>query len=247
MIKDKVVVITGASSGFGKNTALLLAEKGAKVVLGARRESRLQKVASEINANGGDSTYLVTDVKDHKQVTALADKAIATYGRIDVWINNAGVMPQGLFIENQLEDWENAIDINIKGVLNGISASLPYMQKQKCGQIINISSVAGVMAHAGTGVYSATKWAVRAISESLREEMADMDGNLRVTIISPGSFKTELMNSMNNDNFKSGVEDFYNKFAITPERVAQTIAESIDLPDDTSWNEVIIRPTKQVV
>lgn len=247
MIKNKVVVITGASSGFGRSTALLLAKNGAKLVLGARRENRLQELVSEITVAGGEAVYAVTDVTKQENVEALSQTALAHFGRIDVWINNAGIMPQGLFMDNDVAEWEAAIDLNIKGVLYGISASLPQMAKQQSGHIINLASVAGVMAHAGTGVYSATKWAVRAISEALREETAQMDGDIRVTILSPGAFNTELVNSVHNDKFQAGVEDFYAKVGITADRVATTIRQAIDLPDDTSWNEVIIRPTKQVL
>ncbi|WP_315583601.1 SDR family oxidoreductase [Actinomyces viscosus] len=244
---SKVVVITGASSGFGQAAARLLAQRGNKVVVAARRESRLQALVDEIRGSGGEAAYAVVDMTDSAQVEGLAQLAIDTFGAIDVWVNNAGVMPQGMFLERQIDNWDAAIDLNVKGVLYGIAAALPRMAEQKSGHIINIASVAGVMAHAGTGVYSATKWAVRAISEALREEAAQLDGNIRVTIMSPGAFETELASSVNNPNFQAGVDAFYEQFAVPAERVAATIVQAIELPEDSSWNEVIIRPTKQVL
>jgi NADP-dependent 3-hydroxy acid dehydrogenase YdfG len=247
MVNSKVVVITGASSGIGEATAKILAKDGAKLVLGARRESRLQDLVKEVKELGGEAVYLVTDVTKVGEVEALANLAVDTFGRIDVWMNNAGIMPQSLLKQKKIEDWDSMIDINIKGTLYGIGAALPYMEKQKAGHFINISSIAGHIAHAGSAVYSATKWAVRAISESLREEMANDQSNVRVTIVSPGAINTELLESVTDHQFKSNFEDFYETFGIPVERVALTIKQSIDLPNDATWNEVIIRPTKQVM
>lgn len=245
MSKEKVIVIAGASSGMGEATAKLLAGRGDKVVLGARRESRLQDIVDDIKQNGGDAIYAVTDVKNDSEVENLAKVAVNHYGRIDVWINAAGIMPQSLFIQKKIQDWDNMIDINIKGTLYGIGAALPYMAKQKSGQIINISSIAGHIAGPMSGVYSATKFAVRAVSESLRQEMAQAETNVRVTMISPGAVDTGLLNSITDENVKAGTAEFYKNFSIPVDRVAQTIAQSIDLPADTAWNEVIIRPTSQ--
>lgn len=192
MSKTKVVVITGASSGISKATAKLLAEDGAKVVLGARRENKLQEIATEIEKLGGEAAYQSTDVTDDDQVESLAKLAIDKFGRIDVWVNNAGIMPQSILSEKKIDDWNNMIDINVKGTLYGIGAAIPYMDKQKSGHIINVSSVAGHTAHQGSAVYSATKYAVRAISESLRQEMVDAKNNVRVTVISPGAINTVL-------------------------------------------------------
>lgn len=246
MIKDKVVVITGASSGIGEAVGKALALKGAKVVLGARRTERLQKIVTEIENNGGQAVYHQTDVTSNQEMEALVKKAIDTFGRVDVLLNNAGIMPQSLLSAKKIGDWDNMIDINIKGTLYGIGAVLPYMNEQKSGQIINISSVAGHYAHVGGAVYSATKWAVRAISESLREEMAQAENNVRVTIISPGAIQTDLLSSVTDDQLKENFEKFYENYGISVERVVRTIEQAIDLPEDTTWNEVIIRPTKQV-
>lgn len=160
----KVIVITGASSGIGEATAKLLASKGNKVVLGARREERLQKIVKDIEQSGGQATYLATDVSELEQVKALAQKAIDTYGRLDVWMNNAGLMPHSEFIKGRVEDWNRMIDINLRGVLYGINAALPQMRKQQSGQFINIASVAAHAVHSGGGVYSATKAGVWMIS-----------------------------------------------------------------------------------
>lgn len=244
---SKVIVITGASSGIGEATAKILAKDGAKLVLGARRKDRLEKLAEEVKELGGEAVYLVTDVTKVEEVEALGKLAIDTFGKIDVWLNNAGIMPQSMLEEKRISDWDATIDINIKGVLYGIGTALPYMKSQKSGHIINISSVAGHIAHAGGAVYSASKWAVRAISESLREEVAQMEGNIRTTIISPGAINTELTKSVTNEAVRGNIEVFYEQYAIPVERVALTIKQAIDLPEDASWNEVIIRPTKQVL
>lgn len=245
MNKSKVVVITGASSGIGEATAKLLAKNGNKVVLGGRRVPRLQEITGNITDLGGNAIYLPTDVTKDDEVEALAKLAVDKFGRIDVWINCAGVMPQSLLSQKKIKDWDNMIDINIKGTLYGIGAALSYMMKQKSGQIINISSVAGHIVGPMSAVYSATKYAVRAISEGLRQEMAQAQSNVRVTLISPGAVNTELINSVTDKQIKEGIEEFYKNFSIPVDRVAKTIQQSIDLPADAAWNEVIIRPTTQ--
>lgn len=246
-IQDKVVVITGASSGIGEATAKLLAKDGAKLVLGARRENLLQNLVKEVDGLGGEAVYAVVDVTKVEQVEGLAKLAMDRFGKIDVWLNNAGIMPQSLLKQKKIEDWDAMIDINIKGTLYGIGAALPFMEAQKSGHIINISSIAGHVAHVGSSVYSATKWAVRAISESLREEMAQAETNVRVTIISPGAINTELLEPITDEDVKSNTKEFYKNFGIPAERVALTIKQAIDLPEDAAWNEVIIRPTKQLM
>jgi NADP-dependent 3-hydroxy acid dehydrogenase YdfG len=247
MSESKVIVITGASSGIGEATAKILASDGNKLVLGARRESRLQDLVNEVKKLGGEAVYAITDVTKVEEVEALAKLAMDTFGRIDVWLNNAGIMPQSLLKQKKIADWNNMIDINIKGTLYGIGAALPYMHEQQSGHIINISSVAGHVAHAGSSVYSATKWAVRAISESLREEEAQGQTNVRVTIVSPGAINTELLDSVTDEEFQNNFKEYYENFGIPVERVALTIKHAIDLPSDASWNEVIIRPTRQVL
>lgn len=246
MTESKVIVIAGASSGIGEASAKLLAKNGNKLVLGARREGNLKKIVSQIQSNNGEAVYQVTDVTNNQQVESLVKLAITTFGRIDVMINSAGIMPHSLLKDKRIQDWDRMIDINIKGTLYGVGAVLPYMNEQKFGQIINISSVAGHYAHAGGAVYSATKWAVRAISESLREEVAQSGSNIRVTIVSPGAINTELLSSVTDPALKENYEQFYENFGISADRVATTIQQAIDLPADAAWNEVIIRPTKQV-
>lgn len=246
MTESKVIVIAGASSGIEEASAKLLAKNGNKLVLGARREGNLKEIVNQIQSNNGEAVYQVTDVTNNQQVESLVKLAITTFGRIDVMINSAGIMPHSLLKDKRIQDWDRMIDINIKGTLYGVGAVLPYMNEQKFGQIINISSVAGHYAHAGGAVYSATKWAVRAISESLREEVAQSGSNIRVTIVSPGAINTELLSSVTDPALKENYEQFYENFGISADRVATTIQQAIDLPADAAWNEVIIRPTKQV-
>lgn len=246
MTESKVIVITGASSGIGEASAKLLAAKGNKVVLGARREEQLKQIVEEIKADNGEALYQVTDVTDSEDVEKLVKLAVDTFGRIDVLINSAEIMPHSPLKDKRINDWDQMIDINIKGTLYGIGAALSYMNEQKAGQIINISSVAGHYAHAGGAVYSATKWAVRAISESLREEVAQDGSNIRVTIVSPGAINTELLSSVTDPKLKKNYQQFYDSFGISVDRVATTIQQAIDLPADAAWNEIIIRPTKQV-
>ncbi|MCI1688462.1 MAG: SDR family oxidoreductase, partial [Schleiferilactobacillus harbinensis] len=174
---SKVIVITGASSGIGEATAKLLAKQGNPVVLAARRASRLQAIVKDIEAAGGQAAYQETDVTDRQQVQSLADFALSKFGKIDVWMNNAGLMPQSTFDQLKVDEWDRMVDVNIKGVLYGIAAALPVMRKQQSGQFINLSSVAGHVVHAGSGVYAGTKFAVRAISDGLRQEEAAADSH----------------------------------------------------------------------
>jgi NADP-dependent 3-hydroxy acid dehydrogenase YdfG len=182
-IEGKIVVITGASSGLGEAAARLLSSQGATVVLGARRVNRIASLAKELNDAGGKALAIETDVTDFGQVKRLVDTAVETYGRIDVMLNNAGLMPHSPLERLKIDDWNRTIDVNIKGVLYGIAAALPHMKQQKAGQIINVSSVAGHKVNPGGAVYSATKHAVRALSEGLRQEVKPY--NIRTTVISP--------------------------------------------------------------
>lgn len=243
--ESKVIVITGASSGIGEATAKFLAGRGDKVVLGARREDRLQKLTDEIKAAGGSAVYRTTDVTSRSEVEALAQLALDEYGQIDVWVNNAGLMPQSTFDKLKVDEWERMIDVNIKGVLYGIAAALPSMRERKSGQFINLSSVAGHKTHPGGGVYSGTKYAVRAISEALRQEEAVAKSNIRVTIVSPGAIATELPNSITDQDLRQGIDQLYEAVAISADRIAETIAFAMDAPVDTSMNEIIVRPTIQ--
>ena len=242
-IAGKVVVITGASSGLGEATARYLAERGATVVLGARRAERLQTLVDELTRMGGKATAFVTDVTDAAQVQALVDAAVEKYGRIDVILNNAGVMPHSPLERRKIDDWNRTIDINIKGVLYGISAALPHMQRQKSGHIINVSSVAGHRVGPGSAVYAATKTAVRVISEGLRQEVKPW--NIRTTIISPGAVATELPNSITEADVAKGIGQFYEQYAIGADSFARVVAFAIGQPEDVDINEILFRPTRQ--
>lgn len=242
---SKVIVITGASSGIGEATATLLASQGNKVVIAARREDRIAKMVEEIKANGGEAAYKVTDVTKREQVEALVEFTISTYGQIDVWMNNAGIMPSSNFADYNYEEWEAMIDINIKGVMYGIGAALPKMRERKTGHFINISSIAGHHVWPGGGIYSGTKFAVRAMSEALRQEEALARSNIRVTNVSPGAIETELVETISNPAAKASMQALYDAYQIPASRVADTIAFAINSPEDTGLNEIIIRPTIQ--
>ncbi|HYT66741.1 MAG TPA: SDR family oxidoreductase [Vicinamibacterales bacterium] len=242
-IAGKVVVITGASSGLGEATARYLADRGAIVVLGARRAERLQALADDIARNGGKASAVVTDVTDPAQIQALVDAAVERHGRVDVILNNAGVMPHSPLERRKIDDWNRTIDINIKGVLYGIAAALPHMQRQKSGHIINVSSVAGHKVGKNNAVYAATKTAVRVISEGLRQEVKPW--NLRTTIISPGAVATELPNSITEADVAKGIGAFYEEYAISAESFARAVAFAIGQPEDVDINEILFRPTRQ--
>lgn len=243
-IKGKVVVITGASSGLGEATARHLSAQGASVVLGARRIERLQSLADELNNLGGMALAMQTDVTDPEQVQQLVDKAVETYGRVDVIINNAGLMPHSPLERRKIDDWNRTIDVNIKGVLYGIAAVLPYMQEQKSGHIINVSSVAGHKVSPGGAVYSATKHAVRVISEGLRQEVKPY--NIRTTVISPGAVDTELPSSATEADVAENLQQFYDEYAIPADSFARAVAFAMSQPEDVDVNEILFRPTRQV-
>jgi NADP-dependent 3-hydroxy acid dehydrogenase YdfG len=242
-IAGKVVVITGASSGLGEATARFLAARGATVVLGARRTDRLDGLVTAIAKNGGKAFARATDVTDAAQVHALIDAAVQQYGRVDVLVNNAGVMPHSPLERRKIADWDRTIDVNVKGVLYGIAAALPHMQRQKSGHIINVSSVAGHRVGPGSAVYAATKTAVRVISEGLRQEVKPW--NLRTTIISPGAVATELPTSITEADIATGIGQFYEQYAIAPNSFARAVAFAISQPEDVDVNEILFRPTRQ--
>ena len=243
-IKGKVVVITGASSGLGEASARLLSSQGARVVLGARRVDRLQALAGEIARQGGEALALATDVTDRAQVQRLVDRAVDAFGRIDVMINNAGLIPHSPIVRLKVDDWDRMVDVNLKGVLYGIAAALPTMQRQMSGHFINVSSVAGHKVSVNGAVYSATKHAVRALSEGLRQEIKDW--NIRTTIISPGAVATELPGSATEADIEKGLHDFYEANAISADSFARAFAFAISQPDDMDVNEILFRPTRQV-
>ncbi|MEK3675157.1 MULTISPECIES: SDR family oxidoreductase [unclassified Paenibacillus] len=242
-IENKVVVITGASSGIGEAAALLLAERGAKVVLGARGADRLAALAARIVNNGGEAVYASTDVRQREDLSRLVALACERYGKIDVFVSNAGVMPISPLDDLRVEDWEDMIDVNIKGVLYGIAAALPVFREQGFGHFVNTASTAGHKTVPNQSVYSGTKFAVRAISEGLRQEAGD---KLRVTIISPGIVKTGFTDSVTDPAVRDQLAAVRDKLAMTPDAVARAIAYAIEQPDNIDVNEIVIRPTAQV-
>lgn len=243
-IEGKIVVITGASSGLGESTARLLSAQGASVVLGARRVDRLRSLVDELTGSGGKALSVSTDVTYLDQVKKLVDAAVQTYGRIDVMINNAGLMPQSPLERLKVDEWNQLIDVNIKGVLYGIAAALPYMKQQKAGHIINVSSVAGHKVGPGFAVYAATKHAVRALSEGLRQEVKPY--NIRTTVISPGAVATELPNTTTETDIAEKVRKSY-EIAIPAESFARAVAFVISQPDEVDVNEILFRPTRQML
>ncbi len=246
-IENKVVVIAGASSGIGAATAKLLASKGAKVVLGARREDRLKALAEEIGTN---ASYHVTDVTDRNQVHDLIQLAVDQFGRVDVLYNNAGTMPQGNLSDREYDKWQMMLNVNIMGVLNGIGEVLPVMQKQHDGLIISTDSVAGHVVYPASAVYNGTKYAVRAIMEGLRQE--EKGHGIRSTIVSPGAVRTELVNTIGNPEITKGISalmsaDDSQALALNPEDIANAVLYAIDQPKHVAISEVIVRPAEQEV
>ena len=242
-IEGKVVVITGASSGLGEAAARLLSAHGATVVLGARRVERIRSLVNELSGNGSKALAIATDVTHCEQVKRLVDAAVQAYGRIDVMINNAGLMPSSPLERLKIDDWDRMIDVNIKGVLYGIAAALPYMKQQKAGHIINVSSVAGHKVRPGGVVYAATKHAVRVISEGLRQEVKPY--NIRTTVISPGAVATELPDSATEPDIAESFRKFYEDIAIPADSFARAVAFALSQPEDVDVNEILFRPTRQ--
>ncbi|MEK8031315.1 SDR family oxidoreductase [Ideonella sp. DXS29W] len=242
-IQNKVVIITGASSGLGEATARHLAARGARLVLAARRTERLQALVADIERAGGQAIAVATDVTDAAQVQALAQQALARFGRIDVLINNAGIMPLAPLAKLKVDEWSRMIDVNIKGVLHGVAAVLPTMTEQKSGHIINMASVAGLKVFTPIGsVYSATKFAVRALSEGLRAEAPQ---GVRTTIVSPGAVESELQLGSTDPDAAAGVKAFYQANQIPADSVARAIAYAIEQPAEVDVNEIVLRPTVQ--
>ena len=241
-IDGKVVAITGASSGIGEATAVLLAARGAKLVLGARRVDRLKILSERIAAAGGDACYVSTDVKRRGDLAGLVNLACERHGRLDVIINNAGVAPLSLLDDLKVEDWEEMIDVNVKGVLYGIAAALPVFRRQGFGHFVNILSTAGIRIVPTMAVYAGSKNAARAISEGLRQEAGD---KLRVTTVSPGIVSTDLASSMTDPNIRSQTRASMERMAIPPAAVARAIAFAIEQPADVDVGEIVVRPTAQ--
>ena len=237
-IDNKIVLITGASSGIGEATARALAAAGAVVVLGARRTDRLELLAQDIAAAGGRAIYRSLDVTSRDSAQSFADAAVQEFGRIDVIINNAGIMPLSPMASLKVDEWDQMIDVNIKGVLHGIAAVLPVMNRQGSGQIINISSIGGLAVSPTAAVYCATKYAVRAISDGLRQE----NDKLRVTCIYPGVVESELANTITDPVAAQAMES-YRQIALKPEAIAQAILHVIGQPDGVDTSDIVVRPT----
>jgi NADP-dependent 3-hydroxy acid dehydrogenase YdfG len=242
-IAGRVIVITGASSGMGAAAARHLAAEGASVILGARRSDRIAALAAEIIKAGGKASAVVTDVTKREDLRKLVGTAFETYGRVDVLINNAGVMPLSPMERLKVDEWDRMIDVNHKGVLYGVAAALPHIKEQKSGDIINLSSVAGHKLFAGSAVYSATKFAVRALSEGLRQEMAPY--NIRTTIISPGAGKTELLDHISESDVQEANRAFVAQVGVPPETFARLVAFAISEPENVGISEILFRPTAQ--
>ena len=237
-IQGKVILITGASSGIGEATARLLAQKGAKVVLGARRTDRLERLVAEIRESGEIAMARQLDVTQRDEVQAFVDAALNDFGRIDVIINNAGVMPLSPLAALKVEEWDRMIDVNIRGVLHGIAAVLPIMQKQGRGQVINVASIGAHSVSPTAAVYCATKYAVWAISDGLRQESPE----IRVTTVSPGVTESELAESISDAQGREEMKAF-RKVAISASAIARAICFAVEQPDDVDTSEIIVRPT----
>ena len=238
---EKVVIVTGASSGIGEATSRMLVQNGAKVMLVARREGNLKKIKTELGEN---ANYYVADVSNHSEMLEMSKETISFFGSVDVLVNNAGIMPLSLISSRRVSEWEATIDVNIKGVLYGIDSVLHHMLKRGSGHIINVSSVAGHRSGAMTAVYAGTKFAVRAISEGLRQELAN---KVRVTNISPGAVTTELGNSIKDETVMKAMMERLNHDFLDADDIASAICYCINQPDSVSVNEMIVRPTSQEV
>ena len=245
-LTDKVVMITGASSGIGEATARLLSSRGAKLIITARRLDRLDAIAAELGNQGYDVVPLAVDVSDRHQVEQSKDLALERFGRIDVWINNAGLMPLSYIEKLHVDEWERMVDVNIKGVLYGVAAVLPVMVQQDDGHIINIASVAGHKVGLGGVVYSATKFAVRAITEGLRMELVSRHHHIRTTVISPGLVETELLNMTTDTEALDALKARVSGEPLRAENVAEAIAYAIEQPAGMAVNEILVRPTEQL-
>lgn len=236
--ESKVILITGASSGIGEGTARLLAAQGHRLVIGARRTDRLVALTESLQESGGIIRYRELDVTSAEDVAAFARFALDAFGRIDVLINNAGVMPLSPLNALKVSEWNRMIDVNIRGVLHGIAAVLPTMEQQGQGQIINISSIGGLSVSPTAAVYCATKFAVRAISDGLRQET----DKVRVTVVCPGVVESELADSISDDTARSAMQEF-RRIAITPDAIARAIAYAVEQPADVDVSEIVVRPT----
>jgi NADP-dependent 3-hydroxy acid dehydrogenase YdfG len=241
-IKNKVVAITGASGGIGAATAARLAECGAKVVLGAPSNDKLKALEARIAAAGGQAFCVEIDVTKREDLMRFVEATCKRFGKLDVLFNNAGIGPVSPLDDLKVDEWDQMIDVNIKGVPYGIAAALPVFRKQGFGHIINTASTAGLKTVPNQAVYSGTKFAVRAISEGLRQEAG---AKLRVTVISPGAIKTGFVDSISNEDVRAQLTQARDTIAIPPEAIARAVAFAIEQPDDVDVGELIVRPTAQ--
>ncbi|WP_319518334.1 SDR family oxidoreductase [uncultured Martelella sp.] len=245
MIKDKVVLITGASSGIGEAAAKLIASKGAKVVLGARREDKLKQIADEIKSAGGEAVYQALDVTKPADNEAIVKLAKDSFGRLDAIFLNAGLMPVSPVSAVKTDEWKQMIDVNINGVLNGVAAVMPTFTEQKSGHILAVSSVAGLKAYPGTAVYGGTKWFVRDFMEVLRMESAMEGTNIRTATLYPAAINTELLDTITDKGSADGMQQVYDAFGISPDRIADVVAFALDMPEDTNVSEFTVGPANQ--
>ena len=237
----KVVLVTGASSGIGAATARRLAASGYRLVLGARRTDRISALAQEIRQAGGEALDVALDVTSLESMQAFVRTAVVTFGRADVLVNNAGVMPLSFIEELRIAEWNQMIDVNLRGVLHGIAAALPVMREQKAGHIINVASVSAHRVDPTAAVYCATKYAVRALTEGLRQE----NDVIRTTLISPGLTRTELTDGIDNEHVRAATRAMMDQSSIPASAIAEAIAFAINQPAEVDVNELIVRPTAQ--
>ncbi|AIY05508.1 short-chain dehydrogenase/reductase SDR [Planococcus sp. PAMC 21323] len=240
----KTAIITGASSGIGQATAKELAARGYHVMLAARREERLVELKKEIETAGGSAEYKVTDVTSREDMNSLVEAGLKKTGTIDVLVNNAGLMPLSMMNKLKVDEWDRMVDVNIKGVLYGIAAALPVMERQKHGHILNVSSVAGHGVTKGSAVYSGTKFAVRAISEGLRQEI-NPSHEIRVTIVSPGAVETELASTITDEDILTAFSEGPQMKMLKAQDIANAIAYAVEQPTHVDVNEILIRPRQQ--
>lgn len=245
MIENNVVIITGASSGIGAATAKVLASKGAKVVLGARRKERLEQLTEEIRGAGGQAVHQLLDVVQPADNAAIVELAKREFGRVDVTVLNAGLMPSSFVSALKTDEWNRMVDVNIKGVLNGVAAVMPTFVSQKAGHVIAVSSVAGLKAYPGASVYGGTKWFVRNFMEVLRMESAMEGTNIRTATIYPAAINTELLSTISDETMAKGMAALYQQHGISADRIANVVAVAIDQPEDTNINELTVGPTTQ--
>lgn len=241
-IKGKVVAVTGASSGIGEAIARHLSSLGAKVVLGARRIDHLKKITESIKTTGGEAIYKELDVTITENVADFAAYTVEKFGTIDVWVNNAGLMPLSMINSYKIDEWHRMIDVNVKGVLHGIAAALPVFEAKDNGQFVNITSVGDRWVGPTSTVYSATKFAVRAISDGLRQEVSR---NIRVTLVAPGATESELPNTISDPALKELAIQKFRINLLPAEAIAKAVAYAIAQPNDVDVNEMVVRPTAQ--